>query len=324
MNFTVTYRRSDGGRSSEVVEAADRGECIRRFTSQGLSVISISEGGTAKKPVRKSLARGFVAGVLVVLLAGISVYVLNNSSTGKPKSVDQAVKPEKKKTVVPANTVKKPVAVDNATATNNVVSPKIEKNPASVSSNETAKVIKTKRPGKPFRIVDKNAGKKRLFHSISDIYISRVVNSQPGALLVGTIDYSKFKDQFLASLEKPIVIEPDDTAEEVAKKNAVIETRQELKARLDKGEDICTVMREADAEARRLFTYRRTLQQELAKAYKERKFDADSMQDYVNAANKMLTDNGMQPLKYPEMWVRRLRQEMATPDTKALQPQLPK
>ena len=306
MTFTVTYRNGDGKRMTEVVEATDRPDCFRILKSRGLSPISVAEGGEMKRPeAPKSRIRGVVAGALVVILAGAAFVFLQKSRDGGAGSGPKPT-PEAAKRLAPA---KKSQAETNGLAAA-AAERGGEVEAAPVVRSATNRVIKTKRPGKKFRVVNRNAGKKQLFHTISDVYISRVVNSQPGSLLVGTIDYGRFKDQFLASLSKPIVIGPDDSPEDVARKKAVIETREELKERLDKGEDIGQVMREAEAEARRLFDYRRTLQKELAAAFKERKFDANDMQDYVDAANKMLTDNGMKPLKYPEMWVRRLRQEM--------------
>ena len=44
---------------------------------------------------------------------------------------------------------------------------------------------------------------------------------------------------------------------------------------------------------------------------KDGKFNADDMQDYVDAANTMLKDNGMKPMKYPQFWERRMRQQEA-------------
>lgn len=308
MTFTVTYRSKDGKRAEEVVEATDRADCFRILKSRGLSPISVAEGGEPLRPkAPKSRIRGVVAGALVVILVGAAFVFLQKSRDAgerpRPKAQTKAVErpatPGKAKAEAPVT------AESAARAGVDLAAP--------VVRSATNRVIKTKRPGKKFRIVNRNAGKKQLFHTISDVYISRVVNSHPGSLLVGTIDYGRFKDQFLASLSKPIVIDPDDSPEDVARKKAVIETRKELKERLDNGEDIAAVMREAEAEARRLFDYRRTLQKELAAAFKERKFDANDMKDYVDAANKMLTDNGMKPLKYPEMWIRRLRQEMSTP-----------
>lgn len=309
MTFTVTYRSKDGKRITEVVEATDRSECFRIFQIRGYSVLSVAEGGELIRPeATKSRLRGIVVGALVVVLAGAALVFMQKSHDGgvKPGAESSSKEPER------MTSPKSHQVETNGSAVTSVQMGD-ERAPASAVHSATNWIIKTKRPGKKFRVVNKNAGKKQLFHTISDVYISRVVNSQPGSLLVGTIDYKKFKDQFLASLSKPIVIDPDDSPEDIERKKAVIETRKELKERLDNGEDIGAVMREAEAESRRLFDYRRSLQKELAAAFKERKFDANDMKDYVDAANKMLTDNGMKPLKYPEMWVRRLRQEMSAP-----------
>lgn len=175
------------------------------------------------------------------------------------------------------------------------------------ATNAQPAVATTGSRPKNFRVVKpKNRGKK-LFHNISDIHISRLVNATPGRAMIGTMNYDRFAEQFKKSLDTPIVIEEDDTPEEVAAKQNVIETRAELKKMLDNGEDIAQVMRETESELRRLYNYRQNLSKELAQAFRERKFSADDMQDYINAANKMLKDNDMEPLKHPEFWVRQLR-----------------
>ena len=160
---------------------------------------------------------------------------------------------------------------------------------------------------KSFRIVKPKNGGKRLFHTISDVYISRLVNATPGRAMIGTMNYDRFAEQFKQSLDTPIVIEEGDTPEEVAAKQNVIETREELRRRMEQGEDIAQLMRETESELRRLYNYRQNLSKELAQAFRDRKFTADDMQDYIDAANKMLKDNEMEPLKHPEFWVRQMR-----------------
>lgn len=178
-------------------------------------------------------------------------------------------------------------------------------NGIALATNKHMSVAAGAKP-KTFRIVKPNNRGKKLFHNISDVYISRLVNSTPGHAIIGTMNYDRFAEQFKKSLSTPITIDEDDTPEEVAAKQNVMETRKELKRMLDDGEDIAQVMRETEAELRRLYNYRHNLSQELASTFRERKFNADDMQDYVTAANKILSDNGMEPLKHPEFWIRQM------------------
>lgn len=314
MKFCVRYRAKDGRLTSMTMEAENRNGVFDELSRRGISAVSVSEGEA--KPAKSLAQRRGGAGsgtrlavyalAVVCAVAGGTWYFARKETLrsgdsearrGRQIATHKPSSPGDKGGQDAAETPGAAAAVESLAATgaptNDVVSAEPPK------------------PKKKFRIIRKDEGKKKLFHNIADIYISRVVNSQPGNLVVGTINYDRFPEQFKKALETPITIDEDDTPGEVAKKQAVIETRAELKKMLDEGVDISEVMREAEAESRRLWNYRRSLHLELAKAMKDGKFNADDMQDYVDAANMMLKDNGMEPLKYPQFWVRRMRQQEA-------------
>lgn len=316
MKFCVKHRAKDGHIVEITVEAADRNGVFAELARRGISAISVTEG-EAKPTRRRGSTSSKRSGsgswcrlalpVLVVLVAvggGLWWFMRGGAAS-------QDEQAHKTKGLIASHTPSKAGAKDGSsgetgTGGSDVTSEAIA---AGAVSNETATAAS--KPQKKFRVIRKDEGKKKLFHNIADIYISRVVNSQPGNLVVGTINYDRFPEQFRKALEEPITIDDDDTPEDIAKKQAVIDTRAELKQMLDDGVDIAEVMREAEAESRRLWNYRRTLHLELAKAMQEGKFNSDDMQDYVDAANMMLKDNGMEPLKYPQFWVRRMRQQEA-------------
>lgn len=315
MKFCVKHRTGSGVIAEITIEAADRSGVFAELSRRGITAISVAEG-EAKPAKRHSTKKSsgasgnlgkWCAGVAAALAIGAGVYLFLQSDMGQGDDV--ATKPKGKITSqTPAKAEKNGKADD---LTNTAISQN-DATPIAMdgSTNDVASAAPPK-PKKKFRVIRKDEGKKKLFHNIADIYISRVVNSQPGNLIIGTINYDRFPEQFRKALEEPITIDKDDTPEEVAKKQAVIDTRAELKKMLDDGVDIAEVMREAEAESRRLWNYRRSLHLELAKAVKEGKFSANDMQDYVDAANMMLKDNGMEPMKYPQFWVRRMRQQEA-------------
>ena len=296
------------------VEAENRNGVFEELSRRGISAVSVSEGEA--KPLKRAPLRnsggsrssllGWGIGIAALLAIGIGVYVFMHGNTPQDGEGDA-----KRSRQIALHSPYKPGEIgQDATGTSVAVAQGSPISAAGADTNSTTSAEPPK-PKKKFRIIRKDEGRKKLFHNIADIYISRVVNSQPGNLVVGTINYDRFPEQFRKALETPITIDEDDTPEEVAKKQAVIETRAELKKMLDEGVDISEVMREAEAESRRLWNYRRSLHLELAKAMKDGKFNADDMQDYVDAANIMLKDNGMEPLKYPQFWVRRMRQQEA-------------
>ena len=314
----MTYRAKDGALREECVEAADRAKCVTECRSRGIAPVRLVEGGKPGKAGNsgmsgksgKSGKLWFAIGAALVIVAGGVWWWFSARSVIAPYQAPAKAKVEKPKGrdgVRPSQSEK---AEETAKPSTGAPAVKVNVQDApspGVATNEVAGVKTNRR----FRVIRKDAGKKKLFHNIADIYISRVVNSKPGNLVVGTLNYDRFEEQFKKALEQPITFDEDDTPEDVAKKQAVIDTRAELKKMLDRGEDIAKVMREAEAEGRRLWEYRRSLHMEIAKAMKEGKFKADDMQDYVDAANLMLKDKGLSPLKYPQFWVNSLRQREA-------------
>lgn len=295
------------------VEAEDRSGVFAELSRRGVSAVSVSEGEAKpdkRKPARKPIGskgglRVWGIGIAALVAVVVGVFMLFQNTSQNENTV-----PKPNKDVAAQNPRKPGVKPGSDAATGTPIAQNISQSDDAVTTNDVAST-EPKTPKKKFRVIRKDEGKKKLFHNIADIYISRVVNSQPGNLVVGTINYDRFPEQFRKALNDPITIDKDDTPEEVAKKQAVIETRAELKKMLDEGVDIAEVMREAEAESRRLWNYRRSLHLELVNAVKEGKFNADDMQDYVDAANTMLKDNGMEPMKYPQFWVRRMRQQEA-------------
>ena len=318
MKWTVTYRAKDGALREECVEAADRAKCVTECRSRGIAPVRIVEGGKPGKAGNsgmsgksgKSGKLWFAIGAALVIVAGgVWWWMAREGEPKKTASVQQqgVVKPKGRDGVRHSQGGKAEETAKPSTGAP-AVKVNVQDAPSPAAATNEVAGVKTNRR---FRVIRKDAGKKKLFHNIADIYISRVVNSKPGNLVVGTLNYDRFEEQFRKALEQPITFDEDDTPEDVAKKQAVIDTRAELKKMLDRGEDIAQVMREAEAEGRRLWEYRRSLHMEIAKAMKEGKFKADDMQDYVDAANLMLKDKGLSPLKYPQFWVNSLRQREA-------------
>lgn len=142
-------------------------------------------------------------------------------------------------------------------------------------------------------------GAYEIFEHHTDNAIASILTIKPGEGMIGTINFKgRFKDAFLESLKQPITVSEDDTDEQKELKRAVSETRQELKQALDRGEDIEQIMNDARVEAQRLAIYRAQLKEDIDKFVKEHPGSTQDMEDMVNAANKMLEEHGIAPIKY--------------------------
>lgn len=143
-----------------------------------------------------------------------------------------------------------------------------------------------------------------------NVKIATLLAHDPGETVIGDWDVGKkFNEKFRESLKTPIVI--NDTDDEYAKelKKAVAETREDLKKRLDNGEDLRDLLNNTREEMRQLYLYREEIKAMVSKTRRENngKFNSNDLKDLYNAANQMLKDRGItKPISLPEMLIRRM------------------
>lgn len=153
---------------------------------------------------------------------------------------------------------------------------------------------------------------RKLFSQPSDKKIERLMRAQPGKLVLGTITYNeKFVSDFLESLKTPIEFSAEDSEEDRAIKQAVIDARADLKAAYDRGEDIVEIMNATENELHNLAAYRINLQSTIHEYRKGGEHTEQEIQDYIKAANTILEENGIEPLRLGEIWFRKAQYESA-------------
>ena len=146
---------------------------------------------------------------------------------------------------------------------------------------------------------------ERVFANSADRDIAILINREPGALVVGNYSYGeRFVKDFLKSLTRPIIVTKDDDEQTAALKRAVNETKADLKARYDVGEDISKIMSDTREKMKELGAYRAELDKLVRQQIKGA--DAQSVKDAYEAANKMLADRGVKPLRTPVMLLKHL------------------
>ena len=157
-----------------------------------------------------------------------------------------------------------------------------------------------------------NKGKYRIFKSRTDNDIAFLMATEPGTPVFGSGEFFArgFTRKFLTSLETPIVINDDDSEYDRSLKQAVIDTRQELKKRYDGGEDIEKIMRDTRDEIQRLGQYKMQIDKFIKKETSgaERKGLTDNdIGEIIKAANKMLEEKGIAPIEPSPMLRRALK-----------------
>lgn len=147
-------------------------------------------------------------------------------------------------------------------------------------------------------IANRPKGAYEIFEHHCENEIACYLTLKPGDTLVGPRRYTgKFKEQFLKSLETPIVINEDDTPEQVQLKEDVAAAKQELKEALDRGEDIEQIMIDTREELQSLMVYKMEMRRQFHELLKECETD-EQVEELFDSCNKMLAEKGIAPLTF--------------------------
>lgn len=311
MEYTVTYRDETGKIARMTYVAESRKACLSEFKSRrGISVISITEGASDTKRSRIDwlLMRRFPFPLItfaIVISAGLCVLYFVDTDEGTPPKTDK-ISSSRLATVKPTtNHIAKPQEAKNFNPNRNELK--------NVATNKWGHpkhwgTIKLHAAHTSFLARTSMPLEERIFQRRVDRGIAGLLVIEPGTDLIGTDDFGDdFTRSFLRSLNYPIIVEDDDPEDVKEIKQAVIDTKKELKALHDKGEDIAEIMRKTRKELRELGLYREELRKEIDKFRKKDGTTIQDMEDIVNAANLMLKERGIKEIAYPEMLLRGIK-----------------
>ena len=267
------------------------------------------------RSLRPTIAvRGAIAGAIVVLGAAVAAWWLwpSGESAGEPpKSRNAGLIKEVSAVVVTqqqAQIPAKPVRL----------SKKGTPIPENVQPDERGVL---RYPG-GLRWVDTNdlhrvqhPRKRKLFTHACDNHIANILTMDPVRMPVFMVGKrikfgDRFVEDFKASLSNPEIIDKNDTPEEAEVRKAVNETKAELKARMDAGEDIAKIMNDAQAELDRLCLYRNELKKEIDRVNRDETISDADVEDYVRAANMMLEKQGIKTFAMPKLMKRQARLQL--------------
>ena len=327
MNWDVTYRGKGGDRVVERVEAAGRDALFRSLEARGIKPIRIEEAKGGRAPAKPSRAargasrpsRPAIAACAAVAAAAIAGGVWWWMSTAREETPPPVQEPPKRvvpKPKAPQPAPAKPKIAEEKPATNKVVMPPKEKlepgtrrhvewtrpdNWDQLTRAEKTRIQPVGRVIKPI-----GWGERQLFSQPSDRRIERLMRIQPGKLMLGTLRYDeRFVKDFLESIKTPIEITEEDTEHDKAIKEAVKAARDDLKAAYDRGEDIAEIMTQTEKQMHELAAYKMNLSKMVIDYRRSGEHSDQDVKDYIEAANVMLKENGMEPLRFGELWFRK-------------------
>ena len=322
MTFTVTYRAKDGALREERVEAASRADCAAECRRRGIAPASIREGGHVAKrrdaasPSRRGLYLSVAVLCAAVLGGGLWLWLGRGEArpspekpapAERPKAVkpQPAPKPAARSAVTnapPAATKKPPTKEEKRAAQLKAIRDRYGDN---IPENLKPVVYFLENP--PQRTFHPAKSKVSIFKRRSEREIAAMVMTEPGTWFMRKPTFNeRFDEDFRASLGEKIEFSDEDTEEQRVLKQAVIDTKAELAERMKAGESPSSIMNGFSDSMYELGQYRRMLQDELGKIKRDASFSDQDVQDFVNAANKMLEDKGAKPIPMPKMVLRQV------------------
>jgi hypothetical protein len=304
MIFTVRTRNAEGHIISEEFEATSRNDLFKTLSKRGFTAISIAEGPEKKCSKNRNIVK-ITCIIILTIFAIIALYVsylkLNYEDSKQPKQIIQVKKIIKKNAV----------QIKQNTITNDLPKPKKYWEVDESQTNNFTRAQQRKweimrRPKRqPQNVVWKKA-RYQVFNHKSENMIAALITAKPGQGFIGTPSYNGIEEDFCKSLNDPITIL--DTDDEYTKqlKMDMIALKKELKKQIDAGASLITILSDARKELQELSTYRRIVESELKKIAYESS-SAEDIQDAIDAANKLLDQKGIAPIKGGPITIMKLR-----------------
>ena len=311
MMFTVTYRSADGALRDKTIEAQGRSECADECKRQGIAPQSIREvrAASVRSGKKGYPAMWWVVGACLVLLAGCAWWFLSRGNVGGRHGISEHAMRKQQA----GRTLQHPARPEDQAKATNVASRTACTNPNEEIYVDAKGVKRYKvgngrifdpdRPRRKMNILYDKDGKRRnrprfaIFGNRAENEIASLIAMKPGTAIFGRRRYdAQFEEDFKESLNKPIEISETDSPREKALKQAMIEVKKEIAARMAKGEKLADILASARDELRRESAYRRQMQKHILDAADSGTMSSRDLQDYVDAANVMLKERGIAPI----------------------------
>jgi hypothetical protein len=337
MKWIVTYRDKSGKRVQDCFDADSKQLLFPILKEKGISPISITELNGKFKPQGNTKTISFrltkpliysVIGIIIISFVTVFLFSYSLEETtsleivSKPKEIlkevkNQEVRPSfsSPKTNNPPKVVEPQyVVVDGRrvykSATNDV---------GKVVTNAFGKVMVIERvvtPSGPMKD-GKSLTPRRIFKYDSEVAIDTLMNMDIGYKSLMMLPPNMDED-FKKSLSENIEILPEDTEDEVRRKQEMIELRKELAQRVAAGEKVSQIAAETLAHYNKIANMRETLMQEIIKG-EEEGLVGDELEDLYEAANQMLKEYDALPIHSPKVRKAIIRERLERKRAKQMQ-----
>lgn len=300
MLFIVDYRDKTGRRATVELDALDKNAVLAELGRRGISALAIRAGepksaknglSISKMKIFKYVGLGVLT-VLAICFAFLSLLkdgkkVDSTATTGKHKLSDR------NQFHGAAREVKSAKSTDEAAPADKV------KETQSTPESATPPVAHNK-----YVITNKVAQSVR---SRYDVFEHRVESELAflacmplGTMVIGNRDFDEqFMQELNVALDDEITISDDDTDETKYYKQTVMDLKKELGSMLKNGEDVAAALSQTRKELQDLGVYKTQLEIELNRFMSNGEdVSEQDVEDFVNAANIMLKEKGIEPFEF--------------------------
>ena len=312
MSWTVIYRNEQGEKAQCVIDVNSREALFSELNKRGISAISVAEGvGVAKScatSVRTAIFRALILSVIVAIVVGVVVWFFS-SNAEKDIVEKRPLNFRKPKEITPPQI--RPIGVDPVVETPKPYWDIDESETNKLSEMQLKKWRNVRRPRTIPYTRERPKARYEIFEHRSENMIASLLDAKPGQGFIGTPNYKDIEKDFLESCTKPIIVSKDDDEYSSDLKRQMIEVKIDIKNRMDSGEKLQDIIQSSREEMQKLAAYRRFLAEEVRKAELSDE-SADSINDILEAANRMLSEKGIAPLKQNpiiESHLRRFKQK---------------
>lgn len=259
--------------------------------SNGASIAQKKKSGNGN-----GLVKGAVALVLTVAI-GVVVWLMFSTSSSKVEKDDSSSRrliKEVKPAAAPTNKVEKVVEKREK--------PYWEQDNTNGFNAAMIRKWKFHRRPKPSITNDVAHSHPKMKCEIFDTYaentIAVLLTLEPGTSLVGMPRYGEdFEKEFLRSCEVPIIVTKDDDEYTRQLKEDMIATKIELRDRMAQGEKLGDIITESRREAMRLGQIKQDIIDQTREIIRETGANEDDARSYFEAANKLLAEKGITPIR---------------------------
>ena len=301
MKWKVTYRGKDGKQTFLFVDAESREAVFKTLSEKSISAIRVEAANDVRSAAGTislhGIAKYMIGGIaLAVGIGAIGVFMMSSGS-GKTEAKAKPAKKSRIETVVPSIPTNRVVeAVEEPIRDPSIISVRKTINPFTgeeMMFTNRHKQVKANAGiiGRDFPN-NKHKPKRKLFKHHSENYICGLMRTPLGVPIVRGRLPKNFDEDFVKSYAEEIKIEPEDTEEDIALKQAMIDFKEEIRDLISSGESVSEIVLDAREEQNKLAEYRKNLMRTIADLRREGA-TREELNEAREAANVMLDNKGL-------------------------------